>query len=102
MALGLAIFVSVPLGEYAVGSWALSYTDVDNRWLALLVGVVGVAALSRIPVVGWLVELVVFLLGFGALLWLLYRGFRRNRGDEGTPEAADPSPDADTGAPASS
>jgi len=102
MALGLAIFVSVPLGEYAVGSWALSYTDVDNRWLALLVGVVGVAALSRIPVVGWLVELVVFLLGFGALLWLLYRGFRRNRGDEGTPEAADPSPDADTGALASS
>jgi len=102
MAWGLAVFVSIPLGEYAVGSWALSYTDVENRWVALLVGVVGVAALSRVPLVGWLVELVVFLLGFGALLWLLYRGFRHSRGDEEPVGPSDRGTDSDAGPTASS
>jgi hypothetical protein len=80
MAYGLAVFVSVVLAEYAVGAWALSQADVENRWAALFVGVVGVALLSRLPVVGWLVNLVVFLLGFGAVLTLLYRYYQKGRG----------------------
>lgn len=80
MAFGVLVFVSAALAEYAVGTWALSAAGVDNRWAGLVVGVLGVALLSRIPVVGWLVNLVVFLLGFGAVLTLLYRGYRRHRG----------------------
>jgi len=94
MAWGLAVFVSIPLGEYAVGSWALSHVDIDSRWAALVVGVVGVATLSRIPVVGWVIEFAVFLLGFGALLWVLYRGFRRRHGDDET-DSSVPAPDAE-------
>ena len=89
MAYGLLVFLSIPVAEYAAGAWVLSYADVDNRWAALVVGVVGVAVLSRLPLVGWLVELLVFLLGLGAVLVLLYRGFRRSRegGDRGSAES---------------
>ncbi len=83
MAFGILAFVSAALAEYAVGAWALSYTGMENRWVALLVGVAGVGLLSRIPVVGDLINLVVFLLGFGAVLGILYRRFRRHR-DRGT------------------
>ena len=83
MAFGVLVFASAALAEYAVGTWALSAAGVDNRWAGLVVGVVGVALLSRIPFVGWLVNLVVFLLGFGAVLTLLYRGYRRYRGSAG-------------------
>jgi cytoskeletal protein CcmA (bactofilin family) len=81
MALGLVVFAAAALAEYTVGAWALSYTDVDSRWIALVAGVLGVAILSRIPLVGRLVDFVVFLLGFGAVLTLLYRRYRRYRGD---------------------
>jgi cytoskeletal protein CcmA (bactofilin family) len=88
MAYGLAVFVSAVLAEYAVGAWALSLADVEHRWIALLVGVVGVALLSRLPVVGWVVNLAVFLVGFGAVLTSLYRGYREYRsGQDGTTAA---------------
>jgi len=81
MAAGLLVFVSAPLAEYAAGAWALSYTDVESRWAALVAGVVGVGLLSLLPIVGQVIDFVVFLLGFGALLGLLYRRYRRNRGN---------------------
>ncbi|PSQ27866.1 hypothetical protein BRD09_08060 [Halobacteriales archaeon SW_10_68_16] len=89
MAFGLLVFTAAALAEYAAGAWALSYTDVESRWAALVVGVVGVGILSRIPVVGSLVNLVVFLFGFGAVLALLYRRYRRYR--SGTSGGAGPS-----------
>jgi cytoskeletal protein CcmA (bactofilin family) len=91
MAFGLLAFVSAVLAEYAVGSWVLSAAGVDNRWAALFVGVVVVALLAQLPYVGWLINLVVFLLGFGAVVVLLVRGYRR-RDDEsaGTEGAATP------------
>jgi len=79
MATGLLVFLSVPLAEYAVGAWALSYTHIESRWAALAAGVVGVGLLSLLPVVGRVIDVAVFLLGFGALLGLLYRGYRRQR-----------------------
>ncbi|MFB6104021.1 MAG: polymer-forming cytoskeletal protein [Halobacteriaceae archaeon] len=82
----LAVIAAVVLGQYAIGAWTLSLAEVDNRWAALLVGIVFVSILSRIPYVGWLVDLTVFALGFGALL-LALRGAYRNRGsDEDTAE----------------
>lgn len=79
MAFGLLAFTSAALAEYAAGAWALSYTSVDSRWAALVVGVVGVGVLARIPVVGDLINAIVFLFGFGAVLGLLYRRYRRYR-----------------------
>ncbi len=79
MAFGLLVFTGAALAEYAAGVWALSYTDVESRWAALVVGVVVVGVLSRLPFVGTLVNLVVFLFGFGAVLVLLSRRYRRYR-----------------------
>lgn len=79
MAFGFLVFVSAALAEYAVGRWALSYTDVDSRWAALLVGVVGVGLLAMLPVVGKLINALVFLVGFGAVLGVLSRRYRRHR-----------------------
>ncbi len=74
---GLLVWIATIYGRYALGEWLLSFTDLDGPWLALLIGVVGVAILTFVPVVGWIVELAVFVLGFGALLlglWYRYQG----------------------------
>lgn len=76
---GVAAWVAVVYGQFAVGSWALSLTDRENRWLALVVGLVGFALLGVIPVLGGLLELVAFLLGLGALALTLRESYR-NRG----------------------
>lgn len=73
---GLLVWIATIYGRYAIGEWVLSATDWEGRWLALLVGVVGVAVLTFVPFVGWVVELIVFLLGFGALVVGLWRGYR--------------------------
>jgi len=85
---GLLALVGVVLGEYAVGAWLLSLADYENRWAALLVGVLAVFAVGEVPVVGWLVEFVVFLLGFGALAAALWRRLRGRRRDGATAAAA--------------
>lgn len=89
---GLLAWIGSVYGRYAVGAWLLSYTDEENRWLALVVGVLAVALLAVVPLFGALVEAVVFLLGFGALV-LAMRERYRNR-DRGTTEAGAPT-DAD-------
>jgi hypothetical protein len=89
IAYALALWIATIYGRYAVGATVLSYTDVENRWAALLVGLVVVAALVRIPVIGGLFEFVVLLLGLGAMAGLLYR-FVRNQGGPEAPETAAP------------
>jgi len=92
MVYGLVVVLSVALAQYAVGTWALSLVGVDSRWAGLVAGVLGVALLSRLPVVGGVVNFVVFLLGFGAVLLSLYRGYRgRRNGGEGPNPGATPS-----------
>jgi cytoskeletal protein CcmA (bactofilin family) len=78
----LALWVATIYGRYAVGTAVLSYTEVENRWADLLVGLVIVAALVRIPVIGGLFEFVVLLLGLGAMTGLLYRFVHNQRGPE--------------------
>lgn len=85
----LLLWLSGVYGAYSVGTWLLSLADTDNRWLALAVGVLVVAVLSQIPILGGLVQFVVLLLGFGALALNLrdrYRGRRvSRRGTAATP-----------------
>lgn len=73
---GLSLWVGAVYGRFAVGVWLLDVADVDNRWLALVAGLVVVAAVGLVPVVGGLVELLVVLLGFGALATALNRRYR--------------------------
>ena len=72
---GLAIWVAVVYGQFAVGRWVLRRTDVMNRWVALLVGVAGVTILGLVPILGGLVDLFVLLVGLGALGFALRRSY---------------------------
>jgi cytoskeletal protein CcmA (bactofilin family) len=76
-------WVAAVYGRYAVGAWALSYTDYDSRYLAVVVGVVAVTVLGFLPYVGTLLRAVVFLLGAGVVALgarRLYELVSRNRG----------------------
>lgn len=75
----LLLWVATVYGMYAVGVWALSLADADNRWLALVVGVVAVSLVGLIPVVGSLVQFAVLLLGFGALALAIRARYRGRR-----------------------
>lgn len=88
----LAVIAAVALGQYAIGAWTLSLAEVDNRWAALVVGVVGVTLVSQVPYVGWVFDVAAFALGFGALLlgvWTVWQ----ERGDDGEADQSE----ADTG-----
>lgn len=74
---GVALWVALVYGRFAVGAWLLSLADVENRWGALVLGLVLLGLAARIPWVGGLVDLLVALLGLGAVASLLaarYRG----------------------------
>ena len=68
----LLIWVGIVYGRFAVAAWLLSLIGAENRWLALVVGLVAGALLAEVPYVGGLVNFVVFLLGLGALVRGLY------------------------------
>ncbi|QPV61839.1 hypothetical protein I7X12_13905 [Halosimplex litoreum] len=96
LAFGLLVWLGTIYGRFVLGTWLLSLADVDNRWAALLVGVVTVALLRLVPVVGALTRFGVFLLGFGALVAVLVDGYRDRRDRR---ERAPRAPEADdTGA----
>jgi cytoskeletal protein CcmA (bactofilin family) len=93
-AYGIAIWLAGIYGRYAIGELVLSYTDMDNRWAALGVGVVLVAVLVRlpIPIAPGLVELLVVpLLGLGAIATLAYRFVSGQHGSESAEPADQPS-----------
>jgi cytoskeletal protein CcmA (bactofilin family) len=85
---GLLAWVGAVVGRIAVGEWLTGLADVENRWASLAVGLLTVAVLVRVPWVGGVFELVVFLLGLGALAATLYRTYRGQpeepAADEGT------------------
>jgi cytoskeletal protein CcmA (bactofilin family) len=78
----LAIWAAVVYGQFAVGTWVLGLADRENRWLALVVGLVGFALIGTIPIVGALAEFVVFLLGLGALALALRELYGRDEATE--------------------
>jgi len=79
MLFGLFAWVASLYGRFAVGTWLTAYTTVENRWVSLLVGFLVVGIAIRIPFVGWLPELLVGLLGLGALALALTEHRRRVR-----------------------
>jgi len=80
----LLLMVAWVYGQYALGTWLLSLADVDSRWAALAIGLVVVALLGAVPVLGGLVTLAVVLLGLGGIAGVAYS--RRDR--DGETEAA--------------
>ena len=64
----LALWVAGLYGKYAVGRWIVDRTEGANRWLALLVGLLGFLVLGFVPVVGGVSEFLATLLGLGALV----------------------------------
>jgi cytoskeletal protein CcmA (bactofilin family) len=81
----IVAWVGAVYGRFVVGEWLTELADVDNRWLALVVGFVVVAVGVRIPFLGPLVQLLVFLLGFGALALVAYETYRGRSGEEVEP-----------------
>jgi cytoskeletal protein CcmA (bactofilin family) len=79
IAFGLAIWVGVVYGQYAVGAWVLRRAGRDDRWLALVVGLVGFAILGAVPVLGGFLVFGALLLGLGALVLGLRDSFRTRR-----------------------
>ncbi|MFC3477784.1 bactofilin family protein [Halobacterium litoreum] len=77
-------------GAYALGAWGLSLADYENKWAALVVGVLGVELLGRIPILGGFVDLAVLLLGLGAVALSFYAWTKRRRGGD-EEEEMDPS-----------
>ncbi|WP_339105377.1 polymer-forming cytoskeletal protein [Haloterrigena salinisoli] len=75
----LVVWLGIVYGRFAVGAWLLSLVGVGNRWLALVVGLVIGAALGLIPIVGGVLDLLVLLLGIGALAVGLYSHWRTAR-----------------------
>ncbi|MDG5817914.1 polymer-forming cytoskeletal protein [Natronococcus sp. A-GB7] len=71
-AFALVVWIGIVYGRFAVAAWLLGYADLENRWLALVVGMIGGAILAQVPFVGGLLNFVILLLGLGALAWGLY------------------------------
>lgn len=86
----LTLWIASIYGRYAVGAVVLSYAGVDSRWARLIVGLLIVALVIRLPVVGGLLEFGVLVFGLGAVGTLLYRVVRKQRESEPT-EAPEPS-----------
>ena len=79
IAFGLAIWVGSVYGQYAVGAWVLRRAGRDDRWLALVAGLLGFAILGVIPILGGLLGFGALLLGLGALTLQLLDSFRTRR-----------------------
>jgi len=85
----LLLWAASVYGRYALGEWLLSYAGLDNRWLALVVGVAVVALVGLVPLLGQLVQTVVLVLGFGALVLGIWDAYR-NRSEAAPATATDP------------
>lgn len=66
--------VSMPLAEYYIGNRIIPQA---HPLLKVLLGVMIVGLLSFIPVLGWLVSLLTYLLGSGTLLWNLGKLYQK-------------------------
>lgn len=88
-ALILAVFLALTgwagsiLGQYAVGDYVLRRAGRESPWLALAVGLVGFAILGLVPILGGLAKFVATLLGFGAVLALLYARYKGKSNEQG-------------------
>lgn len=63
-------------GQYTVAAAVFERAGVENRYLALVVGVVGVTLLTLVPYVGGVIAALVYLLGAGIVVLGLHAGYR--------------------------
>ncbi|MFB6151425.1 MAG: polymer-forming cytoskeletal protein [Haloarculaceae archaeon] len=90
---GLAAWAGLVYGEYLVGRQVVGALGESNRWAGLAVGVVGVEAVSLVPLLGGFVTFAVLLVGLGA--GALVVADRWRDGDEpDEPPAPEPAPEA--------
>ncbi|WP_435360112.1 bactofilin family protein [Haloarchaeobius sp. DFWS5] len=75
----LVAWVAAIYGRFAIGSWLVAKAGGDNRWLALVVGLLVGVVFGWVPYVDGVLEALVFLLGLGALALVLYRDFQSRR-----------------------
>jgi cytoskeletal protein CcmA (bactofilin family) len=80
----LTLWAAGVYGAYTVGTWLVSYTDTQNRWLALVVGLLIVALVGAVPILGGLIGFLVLLVGLGAFALAL----RGESGDGDRPAAS--------------
>jgi hypothetical protein len=66
------LWVGSIYGRYLLGAGVLSYTTREDRYLALLVGVLVMAVLSLVPLVGDFVRLLLVVAGLGSVTLGLY------------------------------
>jgi len=74
LAYALALWVGFVFGAFVLGTWLLGLADVESpysRWLSLVVGLLVVTVLGLLPLVGFLAEFLVLLVGLGAFLLAL-------------------------------
>jgi cytoskeletal protein CcmA (bactofilin family) len=91
-------WVATVYGRLALGNWLLAFADVENRWAGLLVGFLVLFVLGFVPLVGGVADVLVLLLGLGALALVAYRAYRGRSGERASePPVAD---EGDTGRPA--
>ena len=87
----LLAWIGLVYGRFAIGRWLLSFTDVENRFVALFVGLLVAVVLAQIPFLGGLLNFFIFLLGLGALVTALVAHRRRMR-TAPTETAGEPAP----------
>lgn len=78
----IGLWIGGLYGRYAVGEYVLGRSGMDNRWLALLVGFLVVGIAVRLPLLGGLLNLLVMVVGLGALTDALYRRYRQSGGED--------------------
>lgn len=81
---GLLAWIALLYGRIAVAAWGLHQADIDNRWIALVVGIVGFGLIGRIPLLGGIASLLTFLLGLGAIALVLVELRSNGDGNEDT------------------
>ncbi len=76
---GFVAWAGLVYGRFAVAAYVLGRFDVENRWAALVVGVVGLALVGTVPILGGIVDGMVALLGLGAIAMLVFSLWRRRK-----------------------
>lgn len=70
------IIIGNVLGGIFLGSWIWKVVkklpDFPVSWIIVLVGITLTSLLTFIPLIGWLLQFVVFLIGFGGIIWYAF------------------------------
>lgn len=86
---GLALWLGQVLGAYLLGTKGLALVDRETRWGALVLGLLVLALLNYVPVLGGVATFVLLLVGLGAMTLALYDRYGGD-GDRRAPVGDEP------------